>query len=99
MIKDVSVPPHTPSRQRGFTLVETAVVMVIIGLMIGGMVESTLAMSMSACFAAGQGGFTFVDLDTPLFMVDSPLEGGMRYTKSRIDLQHIEAGHGVTPRG
>ncbi len=37
MIKDVSVPPHTPSRQRGFTLVETAVVMVIIGLMIGGM--------------------------------------------------------------
>jgi L-alanine-DL-glutamate epimerase-like enolase superfamily enzyme len=69
-----------------------------LGLMIGGMVESSLAMSMSACFAAGQGGFGFVDLDTPLFMTDSPLVGGMRYRGAQIDLSQIEAGHGVTPR-
>ncbi len=66
-----------------------------LGLMIGGMVESILAMTTSACFAAGQGGFRFVDLDTPLFMAETPLVGGMRYTGARIDLGHIEAGHGV----
>lgn len=69
-----------------------------LGLMIGGMVESTLAMTASACFAAGQGGFTFVDLDTPLFMAETPLEGGMIYRGSTIELGHIEAGHGVQPR-
>jgi L-alanine-DL-glutamate epimerase-like enolase superfamily enzyme len=69
-----------------------------LGLMIGGMVESTLAMTVSACFAAGQGGFSFVDLDTPLFMADAPLTGGMRYRGGTIDLGHIEAGHGVSPR-
>jgi L-alanine-DL-glutamate epimerase-like enolase superfamily enzyme len=68
------------------------------GLMIGGMVESALAMTTSACFAAGQGGFSFVDLDTPLFMVDAPLTGGMRYDGARIELGHIRAGHGVSPR-
>ncbi len=67
-------------------------------LMIGGMVESTLAMTTSACFAAGQGGFAFVDLDTPLFMAENPFDGGMRYRGRRIDLGHISAGHGVTPR-
>lgn len=67
------------------------------GLMIGGMVESTLAMTVSACFAAGLGGFAFVDLDTPLFMAHSPFEGGMRYHGGRIEVGHIEAGHGVTP--
>ncbi|MDZ4719349.1 MAG: dipeptide epimerase [Roseiflexaceae bacterium] len=69
-----------------------------LGLMIGGMVESSLAMSMSACFAAGQGGFNYVDLDTPLFMADSPLVGGMRYHGAQIDLSQIEAGHGVVPK-
>ena len=36
-----------------------------LGLMIGGMVEGKMAMSASACLAAGFGGFAFVDLDTP----------------------------------
>ena len=69
-----------------------------LGLMIGGMVESTLAMTTSACFAAGQGGFQFVDLDTPLFMAENPFDGGMIYESARIDLSQIRAGHGVTPR-
>lgn len=67
------------------------------GLMIGGMVESILAMTVSACFAAGQGGFSFIDLDTPLFLAHNPFEGGMRYQGSQIELSHIQAGHGVDP--
>jgi L-alanine-DL-glutamate epimerase-like enolase superfamily enzyme len=67
-------------------------------LMIGGMVESLLAMTVSACFAAGQGGFRFVDLDTPLFLAENPFDGGMTYHGGTIDLTLIEAGHGVTPR-
>ena len=69
-----------------------------LGLMIGGMVESLLAMTVSACFAAGQGGFTFVDLDTPLFMAENPFEGGMIYEGGTLRLEQIAAGHGVTPR-
>ena len=69
-----------------------------LGLMIGGMVESTLAMTTSACFAAGQGGFQFVDLDTPLFMAENPFDGGMIYESAHLDLSQIAAGHGVTPR-
>jgi L-alanine-DL-glutamate epimerase-like enolase superfamily enzyme len=66
-----------------------------LGLMIGGMVESPLAMTVSACLAAGNGGFDFVDLDTPLFMKDVPTRGGFRQIGPHIDLTHIDAGHGV----
>jgi L-alanine-DL-glutamate epimerase-like enolase superfamily enzyme len=66
-------------------------------LMIGGMVESILAMSMSAHFAAGQGGFAFVDLDTPMFMAENPFEGGFRQAGARLELGHITGGHGVRP--
>ena len=66
-----------------------------LGLMIGGMVESSLAMTVSACLAAGQGGFSFVDLDTPLFMRGSPLRGGMKQEGPLIRVDQIEAGHGV----
>jgi L-alanine-DL-glutamate epimerase-like enolase superfamily enzyme len=69
-----------------------------LGLMVGGMVETPLAMSTSASLAAGQGGFSFVDLDTPLFMVDVPLEGGFEQQGPRISVAGIEAGHGVRPR-
>ncbi len=68
-------------------------------LMIGGMVESVLAMTVSACFAAGQGGFQYVDLDTPLFMTENPFEGGMIYEGGRLELSQIAAGHGVRPTG
>jgi L-alanine-DL-glutamate epimerase-like enolase superfamily enzyme len=68
------------------------------GLMIGGMVESRLAMSVSACFAAGLGGFGFVDLDTPLFLAEDPFVGGMRYSGGTILLDEIIVGHGVTPK-
>lgn len=65
-------------------------------LMIGGMVETELAMSASACLAAGLGGFEFVDLDTPLFMRERPLVGGFRQCGPHLDLSDIRAGHGVS---
>jgi L-alanine-DL-glutamate epimerase-like enolase superfamily enzyme len=70
-----------------------------LGLMVGGMVESVMAMSTSASLAAGQGGFQWVDLDTPLFMAENPLEGGYVQQGPRIDVRGIAAGHGVRPRG
>jgi L-alanine-DL-glutamate epimerase-like enolase superfamily enzyme len=66
-----------------------------LGLMVGGMVETELAMTTSACLAAGIGGFRFVDLDTPLFMAQRPLEGGFQQRGPHIALAHIVAGHGV----
>lgn len=68
-----------------------------IGLMIGGMVEAKMAMSASACFAAGLGGFAFVDLDTPLFLAEDPFDGGYEQAGERLDLRAIARGHGVTP--
>lgn len=68
-----------------------------IGLMIGGMVESRLAMGTSACFAAGLGGFSFVDLDTPLFLAKDPFEGGYTQRGARLDLVPITQGHGCVP--
>ena len=70
-----------------------------IGLMIGGNIESILAMTVSACFAAGLGGFSFADLDTPLFLAENPFQGGFTLEGDRISVAHIESGHGVLPRG
>lgn len=66
-------------------------------LMIGGNVESILAMTVSACFAVGQGGFRYADLDTPLFLAANPFNGGYRLDGGRISVGHLSAGHGVTP--
>ena len=69
-----------------------------LGLMIGGNVESILAMTVSACFAAGQGGFTYADLDTPLFLAANPFDGGYALDGGIISVAHISSGHGVVPR-
>jgi L-alanine-DL-glutamate epimerase-like enolase superfamily enzyme len=66
-------------------------------LMIGGNVESILAMSMSACFAAGLGGFQFADLDTPFFLAANPFTGGYELTGGCVSVANIVAGHGVVP--
>lgn len=72
-----------------------------LGLMIGGMVETPLAMTVSACLAAGHGGFAFVDLDTPFFIKNLPTRGGpydREATGPMLDVSGIEAGHGVVVR-
>jgi L-alanine-DL-glutamate epimerase-like enolase superfamily enzyme len=66
-------------------------------LMIGGNVESILAMTTSACFAAGCGGFSFADLDTPLFLASNPFNGGFQFDGGMISVAGISAGHGVVP--
>ncbi len=70
-----------------------------IRLMIGGMIESRLAMSCSAHFAAGQGGFDYIDLDTPFLLAEDPFEGGYRVKGPIYDLSHIQAGIGCWPKG
>ncbi len=73
-----------------------------LALMIGGMVESKLSMTVSACLAAGMGGFAHVDLDTPWFMKDAPIAGGWLEQGATLRLDQITSGHGVTcrlPRG
>ena len=69
-----------------------------LGLMIGGNVESILAMTVSACFAAGLGGFAYADLDTPLFLAENPFDGGFLLEGGRLSVAHLRSGHGVTPR-
>lgn len=66
-----------------------------LGLMIGGMVETRLAMTTSACLAGGLGGFSFVDLDTPLFLAADPFKGGFGDAWPHLQLGGIERGHGV----
>ena len=67
-------------------------------LMIGGMVESKLSMTVSACLAAGMGGFRFVDLDTPWFMNDAPFDGGWVEQGATLSVAEITTGHGVSVR-
>lgn len=69
-----------------------------LGLMIGGNVESILAMTFSACFACGLGGFRFADLDTPWFLAENPFEGGYVADGGMLSVAHITAGHGVAPK-
>ena len=63
-------------------------------LMIGGMVETRLAMGFAAHFAAGLGGFDFVDLDTPLLLAEDPVSGGYVADGPRYHLGGVVAGHG-----
>src|SRR5690606_26118213 len=64
-------------------------------VMVGGMVETELSMSASACLAAGVGGVKHIDLDTPLFMKERPLRGGYLQSGPHLDLRPIQLGHGV----
>jgi len=68
-------------------------------VMVGGMVESELSMTTSACLAAGVGGVRFIDLDTPLFLGPRPLRGGFAQTGPSLELGAIRAGHGVDSLG
>jgi L-alanine-DL-glutamate epimerase-like enolase superfamily enzyme len=68
-----------------------------LGLMIGGMIETSLAMACAAHFAAGIGGFGVVDLDTPLWLKKDPTRG-LRLARGGVyDLTRVQRGIGVTP--
>ncbi len=67
-------------------------------LMIGGNIESSLSMTAAAHFAAGLGGFSFVDLDTPLWLARNPMKGVFMGPGGVYDLAEVKAGIGVVPR-
>ncbi|MDD4954918.1 MAG: enolase C-terminal domain-like protein, partial [Candidatus Omnitrophica bacterium] len=66
-------------------------------LMIGGMLESSLAMTASAHLAAGLGFFKYIDLDTPFFLKEG---AGNPYLNSRgiYDLAKAKSGIGINPK-
>ncbi len=64
------------------------------GLMIGGMVETRIAMGFSAHFAAGLGGFDWIDLDTPLLLAEDPVVGGYITEGPCYRLDTGGCGHG-----
>jgi L-alanine-DL-glutamate epimerase-like enolase superfamily enzyme len=68
-----------------------------LGLMIGGNIESSLAMTAAAHFAAGLGRFAFVDLDTPLWFRRDPMQGVRLGPGGVYDLSGVKAGIGVRP--
>ena len=62
--------------------------------MIGGMVETRIAMGFAAHFAAGLGTFKWIDLDTPLLLAEDPVLDGYTSIGPKYSLDTIEAGHG-----
>jgi L-alanine-DL-glutamate epimerase-like enolase superfamily enzyme len=65
-----------------------------LGLMIGGMVETRLAMGFGAHFAAGVGGFDWIDLDTPYLLAEDPVVGGYVANGPNYTLPDGVGGHG-----
>jgi L-alanine-DL-glutamate epimerase-like enolase superfamily enzyme len=66
-------------------------------IMFGGMVETRLAMSCSLSIALGMSKATVMDLDTPLLLLDDPLEGGYQYDGPKMSLWS-EPGLGMKPK-
>jgi L-alanine-DL-glutamate epimerase-like enolase superfamily enzyme len=66
--------------------------------MVGAMVETELGLTAAAHLAAGTGGFDFVDLDTHLFMEDSPFLAGFEQKGALLRLRG-EPGLGMVLRG
>jgi len=66
-------------------------------LMIGGMMESNLAMTCSAHIAAGLGYFNFIDLDTPFFIKGEQARNPYLSSQGIYDLSKVKAGIGIVP--
>jgi L-Ala-D/L-Glu epimerase len=64
--------------------------------MIGGMVETVVSMTFSAALAAANHPlFAYVDLDTPLFMRNSAVAGGIGHTGQVVSLPFNVTGTGI----
>jgi L-Ala-D/L-Glu epimerase len=64
-------------------------------LMIGGMIESRIAMGCSLSLVLGGQGFEILDLDTPLLLASDPVRGGYTYQGPHLH-PWITAGLGVS---
>lgn len=67
-----------------------------LALMMGGMVEGPLAMAAAAQIAAGLGGFSYIDLDTALFVASHPFRSEAVQNNADWQLKAVSSGHGVT---
>lgn len=54
-------------------------------LMVGGMVETRIAMGCSFSLVLGMKGFAILDLDTPLLLATDPVQGGYGYRGAHLD--------------
>ncbi|ULA63681.1 MAG: hypothetical protein LZF86_110380 [Nitrospira sp.] len=72
--------------------IATATLAAGLKLMVGGMVETRIAMGCSFSLVMGIKGFDILDLDTPLLLAADPVQGGYRYRDA-----HLEpwVGHGL----
>jgi L-alanine-DL-glutamate epimerase-like enolase superfamily enzyme len=68
-----------------------------LGLMAGGMMETSLAMTASAHLAAGLGGFRYIDLDTPFFIKGGRIGNPYLSPSGVYDLSKVKAGIGIVP--
>ncbi len=68
-----------------------------IKLMIGGMMESNVAMTAAAHLAAGLGYFDFVDLDTPFFIKGEVGQNPYLTSSGTYDLAKVKTGIGIKP--
>jgi L-alanine-DL-glutamate epimerase-like enolase superfamily enzyme len=64
-------------------------------LMVGGMVETRIAMGCSFSLVLGMKGFDVLDLDTPLLLVNDPLAGGYQYQGAQLEPWYT-SGLGIT---
>lgn len=64
-------------------------------LMVGGMVETRIAMGCSFSLVLGMKGFDILDLDTPLLLATDPVHGGYCYRGSQLEPWHT-SGLGIT---
>lgn len=69
-----------------------------IELMIGAMIESRLAIAAATHLVAGLGGFTYIDLDTPMLLADDPFSGGYEQRGGIYDVSTIKSGLGIERR-
>ncbi len=65
-------------------------------LMIGAMIETRLGTAASAHFAAGLGGFRYIDLDIPMLLAADPFTGGYQQRGDIYDLSSVESGLGIS---
>jgi len=64
-------------------------------LMIGAMIESRIAIAAAAHLVAGLGGFSYIDLDTPMLLASDPFTGGYEQHGSHYDLAQVTSGIGI----
>ncbi len=64
-------------------------------LMIGCMVESNVGLAPSVHLACGTGEFSYIDLDSYLFLKELPLKGGFEVEGSRLIVRNIKEGLGI----